>query len=406
MLGRSIVELKLLEDERLEKPEAQAKIAELIGSIDVSRPVVVIASAGLAKAQKQEYDKIMRAPVKAAIRSARAQLKQTRSEVCPDATNVLLIINNGFTAMSHEDLVEHAVDRVRNDTNQIDAVVVAGCYLHGDGFDTFALWPIDCVAINEERPFREFEDLRRNWNALADRHMTEFVRGEHGEFADKEAQTDVVFDFRGRTYVKPAIPIGRPSKFFGGRRPRRNRVGFDQVKHTALTIPRLSQVEHRRIRAALPDEPLLESLEAWNHHIDEAMLSSRADRPVVPVNVTRGSWEAWKRKNPDSTGTESLRAHANNAFGIRASRIVHSAVEASRSVKLPSRYVWVIVELIGQDESNDVSHIGVFDDGADRVLLANARMGHFPALSLAAAYALKFDIGEIYWRHDLSHAWV
>ncbi|MHA6687491.1 hypothetical protein [Mesorhizobium sp. A556] len=84
------------------------------------------------------------------------------------------------------------------------------------------------------------------------------VSAEHGEFAGKEAQTDVVFDWEGRTYVKPAIPIGGTSEFFGGRRPRRNRVDFDKVKHTALTIPKLSQVEHRRVRAALPNEPRLE----------------------------------------------------------------------------------------------------------------------------------------------------
>lgn len=406
VLGHSIIELKILEDERLEKPEAQAKIAELFRSISVDRPVVVIDPGALNKAQRQEYDAIIRAPIKAAVRSARVQLKQTRSEVDPDSTNVLLIINNGFTTLTHEDLLEHTAGRARNDTNEIDAVVVAGCYLHGDGLDTFALWPIDCLEINEERPFREIEGLRRSWNTLAEQHMTEFIRGAHGEFAEKVAQTDVVFDRDGRTYVKPAIPIGRTSEFYGRRRPRRNCVSFEQVKDTALTIPRLSEVEHRRVRAALPNEPLLESLETWNNHIAEAMSFGATDKPVVPVDVTRGSWEAWKRKNPGSTGTASLRAHANIAFGIRASKIVLSALEASQSVNLPSRYVWVIVEIIGQDELNDVSHIGVFVDGTERVLLANARMGHYTALSVAAAHALKLGLGKVYWRHNTRHAWI
>jgi len=78
--------------------EAQAKIAEMFGSIDVDRPVVVIAPDTLTNTLRQEYDTIMRAPIKAAVRSARAQLKQTRSELDPNATNVLLIVNNGFTA--------------------------------------------------------------------------------------------------------------------------------------------------------------------------------------------------------------------------------------------------------------------------------------------------------------------
>lgn len=396
IIGKSIIELKLLEDERFEKTEAQAKLAELFGNLKGDRPVVVIDPELLTPSQRREYDTIIRAPIKAAVRSARVQLRQTRNEIDPSLSNVLFIINNGFTTLAHDDLVEQAVGRARNDTREIDAVVIAGCYLHGDGFDAFALWPIDCITINNDRPFREFEDLKRSWNILAENHMTEFVCGDHGRFAGKEAQTDVVFNWEGRTYVKPAIPIGGTSKFFGGRRPRRNHIGFDQVKHTALTIPRLSTVEHRRVRSALQGEPLLESLETWNQHIDKAMLISKAEMPVVPVDVTRGSWEAWKRKNPGLIGLDSLRAHANSVFAARASRIIHSSIEILPSMKLPKRYILAVIELICQDESNDISHIGVFADGTEKVLLANARMGHYTTLSLAAAYALQLGLSKVF----------
>lgn len=42
VLEQSIIELKLLDDERLEKPEAQAKIGPLFGVLQPDRPVVVI----------------------------------------------------------------------------------------------------------------------------------------------------------------------------------------------------------------------------------------------------------------------------------------------------------------------------------------------------------------------------
>lgn len=340
------------------------------------------------------------------MKSASGQLQQTRAELDPDATTVLFVINNGLTTMSHDELLEHVVDRATHDATGIDAVVVGGCYLHGDDFDTVALWPIECVAIHEFRPFSEFEALRAAWNRLSERHMTEFVIGKHGENAGKEAQTDTVFDRDGRTFVKPAVPIGARSEFFREGRPRRNRIAFDQVKHMAVTVPWLTPTEYRRVRPALEDEPLLASLETWAAHVKEAVMTGVPTKPVVPVEISRGSWEAWKRRNPQPTGIMSLRLAANAVYGARVSRLVHEARDVRQMQKVPRRFVWVEIELIGQDERNDVAHIGSMVDGTETVLVANLRKGHYEALSLAAAHAIRLDLPHILWRHDLTHAWV
>jgi len=406
VLGQSIVELKLLDDERLEKPEAQAKIGSLFGALQPDRPVVVIDPTILDQKDRYAYATIMQGPIKGAVRSARAQLKQSRREIGEDATTVLFVVNNGFTALTHEELLDHVARRARNDTDEIDGVAVAGCYLHGDGFDTVALWPIDYVPIHEERLFLEFEALRSAWNKLADRHMTEFVRGEHGPTAVKEAQTDIVFDWEGRTFVKPATPIGAESTFFGARRPRRNHLPFERVKHVAFTVPRLSSVEYRRVRAALRDEPLLESFDTWNSHVEEALSHGTPLKPVVPIDVSRGGWEAWKRRNPGSSGLASLRAAANVRYGVEASKLVHAAKEFRRGTVVTQRYIAVITELIGQDENNDVSHIGVYTGREVEWFVSNARVPHFHALALAAAHAIRLGLTNIFWKHDLKYAWL
>lgn len=406
VLGQSIIELKLLDDERLEKPEAQAKIGSLFGALQPDRPVVVIDPTIIEQNDRYAYATIMQGPIKGVVRSARAQLKQSRREIGEDATTVLFVLNNGFAALTHEELLDHVVRRARNDSDEIDAVVVAGCYLHGDGFDTFALWPMNYVPIHGERPFLEFEALRSAWSKLADRHMTEFVRGEQGLTAAKEAQTDIVFEWEGRTFVKPAIPIGAESAFFGARRPRLNHLPFERVKHRASTVPRLSPVEYRRVRAALKDEPLLESFDTWNDHVEEALSHGTALMPVVPVDVSRGSWEAWKRRNPGSSGLDSLRAAANIRYGVEASKLVHAAKEFRQGTVVPRRYIAVVIELIGQDENNDVSHIGVCTGGNIEWITLNARVPHFGALGLAAAHAIRLGLTNILWRHDLRYAWV
>ncbi|MBB3811611.1 hypothetical protein [Pseudochelatococcus contaminans] len=406
VLGQSIIELKLLDDERLEKPEAQAKIGSLFGALQPDRPVVVIDPTAIEQKDRYAYATIMQGPIKGVVRSARAQLKQSRREISEGATTILFFLNNGFTALTHEELLDHVVRRARNDTDEIDAVVVAGCYLHGDGFDTFALWPINYVPIHEERPFLEFEALKSAWGKLADRHMTEFVRGKHGPTAAREAQTDIVFEWEGRTFVKPATPIGAESKFFGARRPRLNHLPFERVKHVAFTVPRLSPVEYRRVKAALKDEPLLESLDMWNDYVEEALSHGTPLMPVVPIDVSRGGWEAWKRRNPGSSGLDSLRAAANIRYGVEASKLVHAAKEFRQGIAVPRIYIAVVTELIGQDENNDVSHIGVCTRRNIEWIALNVRVPHFGALALAAAHAIRLGLTDIFWRHDLKYAWI
>jgi hypothetical protein len=406
VLGQSVIELKLLDDERLEKPEAQAKIGSLFGALQPDRPVVVIDPTAIEQNDRYAYATIMQGPIRGVVRSARAQLKQSRREIGDDAITVLFVVNNGFTALTHEELLDHVVIRARNDTDEIDAVVVAGCYLHGDGFDSYALWPIDYVSIHEERPFTEFEALRSAWNELANRHMTEFIMGEHGLTAAKEAQTDIVFEWEGRVFVKPATPIGSESKFFRAGRPRLNHVPLERVKHVAFTVPRLSQVEFRRVRAALKDEPLLESLDTWNDHVEKALSHGTPMRPVVAIDVSRGTWEAWKRRNPGSSGLDSLRAAANVRYGVEASKLVHAAKQLHPGIVVPRRYIAVVIEPIGQDENNDVSRIGVCTSGDVEWIVLNARLSHFGALALAAAHAIHLGVANILWAHDLRYAWV
>jgi hypothetical protein len=261
------------------------------------------------------------------------------------------------------------------------------------------------VPLNDARQFRELDALKSAWNKLAERHMTEFARGEHGPAAAKEAQADIVFELGGRTFVKPATPIGAESAFFGSRRPRLNHLPFECVKHMAFTVPQLSPVEYRRVRAALKNEPLLESLDAWNNHVKEAVAHSTPLMPVVPVALSRGAWEAWKRGHPNFSGLDSLRAAANARYGREASKLVHSAKEFRSGIVTPQKYIAVVIELIGQNESNDVSRIGVCNGDDVRWIVMNARLPHFGALALAAAHAIRLGLGDIFWSHDLRYAW-
>uniref|UniRef100_UPI003F494B64 hypothetical protein n=1 Tax=Ensifer adhaerens TaxID=106592 RepID=UPI003F494B64 len=405
-LGSAIIELKLLDDEGLAKPERQEKIAALFAANQPHRPVVIIDPGALTRDERREYTKIMQGPIQGAVRSARKQLKQSRSENPEIETSILFVINNGFSALSHDELKEHTIRRAKNDTDQIDGVVVAGCYLHGDGFDTIALWPIDYEVINPDRPFLEFERLRRAWQKLADSHMTDFVQGEHGADAPKKAQQDIVFDVGGLTFVKPAARLGAKSKFYVNGRPRLNEVSLDDVKHVAVTVPAMSPDEYRRVRAAFPDEPLLHSYESWQTHVQEAMAGDVPLQPVIPVHVTRGGLEAWKRRHPDISGIHCIRLLANEHFCRKTSALILGAQEVKAPPTGSKPYVLVITEVIGQDETNDLSHIAIVHGGREATPIArNERLPFAHALSLGAAHAFKNGVSQVFWSKDLKYAW-
>jgi hypothetical protein len=139
VLAETVLELKALDDEGLAKPERQRKLASVFRQHEEGRPVIVLDRARLPKEGQREYDRILEGPVKTAVRGARSQLKQSRSEYPATRASVLFVINNGYTALDHNALLAMVAHRARNDTGEIDGVVVAGCYFHSDTFDKLLL---------------------------------------------------------------------------------------------------------------------------------------------------------------------------------------------------------------------------------------------------------------------------
>lgn len=76
ILGCSIIELKILDEERLKKIEVQAKIGSLFAECQPNRPVVVIDPTVIEKNARYAYATIMQGPIKSVVRSARAQLNR------------------------------------------------------------------------------------------------------------------------------------------------------------------------------------------------------------------------------------------------------------------------------------------------------------------------------------------
>lgn len=412
LLDEAIIELKALDDEGFEKPERQVKLAALFRQHQKTRPVIVLSRESLPEQEQRDYDRILEGPIKGAVSSARKQLKQSRAELNEAGVTVLFVINNGYTALDHDALLEIVAHRTRNDTSEIDGVVVAGCYFYSDTFDSFFLWPIDYIPINVGRPFRSFEKLRKAWNAYAGKFMTAALRGKLEANSTKGPVVDTQFDVDGVTYVKPAPRMGEESQFFGKTRPRKDSSELVYCPSVAVTFPDMVHDEWKLFRQVLPNEASLShTYEEWRASRHVAITSGTVLKPLVPMAITCQGWKNWCDEQNAPRHMFTVRQYANDLFEKKVRSIISASRERLSSSIIPSRYVLVITEEIGQDRANDVSHIAVISETPNsgqivEELIVDARMFHEHAIAIASAHAVSLGIDNILWGKDLRYAWI
>lgn len=410
VLGRTVIELKMLDDEGFDKPERQAKLAALFGAIEPDRPVVVLDPAQLPPDAQRKYRGIIEGPVKKAAAKARQQLGQTRSER-PDTTgSVLWIFNNGYTALDHDTLEEVVANRVRQDSSSIDGIIVSGCYYHSDGFDSVFLWPCTYIPIRLDHGFPEFEALQQAFQGFANSFMTEVMQREAPQ-GRKLAVRDIVFDMDGVRYVRPAPVMGSPSDFFIRGRPRGNSSGIEQCPPVALIIPRLDRASFDAVVGAVVGRSgPLEDHAAWQAHARRAAEAATPTKPLVAMPVVAADWLAWCSDNGHDPTLRSLNGYAHTLFDARIRHLIDTARERTPNGLVLSTFILAVTEEIGQDRANDVSHVAavrepIEGDPIVRPLVENIRIFHEHAVALAAAYAIAQEVDAVLWTRSRRHGW-
>lgn len=411
VLGDVVIELKALDEEGFEKPERQRKLAALFVQHEPSRPVIVVDRERLPEIDQRTYDRIVEGPIKSAIKSARGQLAQSRIEIDETRHSVLMLVNNGYTALDHDELAALAERRARNDSSEIDGIIVAGCYFHSDGFDAHFVWPMHYVPIRSEATPTVFKALHAAWDVLAEEAMTELVIEGHSALAHKGPVVDLAFEVDEVTFVKPSPPMGRKSDFFVRGRPRSDSSGLTHCPPVAQTYPGLSLTEWTRMRKLLNQaSPLRGSFEAWHKQERAAVEAAVPLQPLVAVPVTAAGLKAWALAEKRGVSFTTLTTYAAQQFDLRARQLLAAAREQTTKSPRPARYILALTEEIGQDRANDVSHLAVIDETSDEFrvqpILEDVRMFHEYALTLASAYAQARGVEAVMWRKDQTYGWV
>lgn len=411
VLGATVIELKLLDEEGFDKPERQMKLATLFRGTQPNRPVVVLDEELLSASEQQKYRNTIEQPVKSVVTKAKKQLVQTRSEKPETTGSVLWIFNNGYTALDHDTLEALAANRIRQDTSNIDGVIVSGCYYHSDGYDSFFLWPCSYVPIRVDHPFPEFELLQAKFHDFANRYMTELML-QAAPNGSKGQVKDLVFDVDGIRYVRPSPVIGSPSEFYARGRPRTNSAGYHGIPPVAVIVPKLTRPDLEIIAGVVrAQRGALSSWESWQRHIESARQAAILTKPLVPIVVEAEAWLRWCYNEGRIPSLDALNHMARDLFDKKMLMILDTAREHRPGIILPSTYVLAVTQEIGQDQANDVSDIAVVrerltGDPIIRPMVENLRTYHEHAATLAAAYALSEGIEALLWAKNRRHGWV
>lgn len=412
-LGEAVVELKLVKEEGLEKDDRRRKVAAVFRAQQPDRPVIILRPELLDEDGRRSYYSAMVGPIKGHVKKAAKQLEVTAARVGGQPVRALLLINNGYAALSHEEFKDLAFARACNDTRNIDAVVVGGLYYYSDKMDMYFFERLELCPVSADRAFKSFEVLRLQWLVFVEQFMTEFVRAENPRSRTRLPVVDLRYDLDGVTFVKPAPLMGEPSKLWPNGRPRENSTGMESCPPVARTFPKMDEQNWRLFRDGLPDseEFFKDSYRAWlQFQNEEDKESSTPDKPFVPVTVSFEDFSGWRSESGAPPNVQALAHYANEVFCRTIRRLMDAARDRTACRILMSEYVLLVTEEIGQDKANDLSSIchvyEGMEDTRSRELVRNQRIFLEHGLALACAYAIKLGAETVLYEKDLTHAWV
>jgi hypothetical protein len=197
-LGNYLIELKDMQEEGMEKPERQQKLAELFLRYFPDEPEILIDPAVLTSEDARLYARVLGGPVRERIKDAANQVRATKAHLGdPTLQGGVIVLNSGYYSIAPEDFEEMVESSARNDTSQLSLAVCITAGYATDGFNSwmnFKFAPVEGGNEVEQRLAEAFGDV-----------VGEFMNEwSHSGFAASAAPAPIpsviVFTHAGRTF--------------------------------------------------------------------------------------------------------------------------------------------------------------------------------------------------------------
>lgn len=218
LLKGSVAELKILEEEGLEKRERQIKIANSLSDKFYLPDEVDISIEHMPESAKDDYRRIIATPIRKRVRKAAKQIKKTKQHLGKqNELGLLIAVNNGFNSLPHDEFDNLVLSHCRRSTSQIDFILCTTIEYHQGVFDSYVFCSSNGYSVDESiaNPFKE--DYIRFVGDQFNERMTYMVRNQVELMAANKdllvPVSDIVFDREGVRFIRQA-PNVPDSRFF------------------------------------------------------------------------------------------------------------------------------------------------------------------------------------------------
>ena len=215
ILPDAVSELKIIEEEGLEKESRQNKIKKLLQDRYILPKEVEIDIRRIPDEIKPEFREILGGPIQTAVKKAAKQIKQTKAHLKRKLDfGVLIAINNGYGSLPHDEFENLVLSYARKDTSQIDFVICSTVDHHQGDFDTYVFIASHCHPMKEGLQYPKSDDFIQAINELFGESMTYMMRNQMDpNLWDSSLPpiSDILFEGDGVTFVRraPEVPDSR-----------------------------------------------------------------------------------------------------------------------------------------------------------------------------------------------------
>lgn len=395
----ALIELKLVEENLIEKKTKRDKLAELFTRNGNSK-TVILAPELLTEKHQREYYQILETPIKTALKKASKQLQESSKST--NMLKVALIINNGLSFMMPEEFEESAMKRALNDTSGIDILLIGGCYFFSDKFDHYVFFPLKEWYGNGIYRTDVVDLIRDGWTCF----LNEFMKNQIIETnldRNKEPLKDISFEIGDILYVKPPPKMGKSDFWQNGRRPREDSTNLDVCPPVATVIPRFDKENYQIAKKLIHDNwNLKENLHKYQIWVEKRIEEySTLFHPLIGIEISC--------ENQNICSYQELREFSVEVFDQQIRKIIDSSREFTKEHQSLNYILLNCIE-IGIDKANDLAYINHISEYPnmeyDKTIIDGERMKFEYALVLASAYCLKVGADCVYYVRNETYKWV
>jgi hypothetical protein len=218
ILPGAVSELKIIEEEGLEKESRQNKIKKLLMDRYILPTEVDIDITRIPDEIKPEFRQILGGPIQTAVKKAAKQIKETKTHLKRKLDfGVLIAVNNGYGSLPHDEFENLVLSYARKDTSQIDFVICSTVDHHQGDFDTYVFITSHCYPVVEGLQYPQSDDFIQAINELFGESMTYMMRNQiDPKLWDNSLPpiSDILFEGDDVTFVRkaPEVPDSRFTK--------------------------------------------------------------------------------------------------------------------------------------------------------------------------------------------------